>query len=169
MSLCPYVAESGARTHILGTIHELQKLGWDVIPYIVGDQLPESWIRKEIRHSGNAVKRFGIDIVRLGLSFYHMSRVLNKVGPVDWVYERFGVFQALGYPFKRRGIPWILETNAFFLEAAQDRRTLALVPLARKWELKVYELADAIVVVFSVLRDQIVEHGISPGKIIVVP
>ncbi len=172
VSTRPEAAASGPRAHILNAIRALQKLGWEVIPYIVGDQVPESWIRGEVDVAvqKSFLKRFGVDLARLTLSGYHILRVPRKIPPVSWVYERFGTFQALGYPFARKGVPWVVETNGlFFVEAVKDRPVLALPWFARIWELAVYRRADAIVVISEHLKAMLVEHGINEKKILVVP
>ena len=130
------------------------------------------WVEKEgdVALSQSWVRRLVADLLRLGLGGINSFRALRKLGRVDWVYERFGAFQALGYLFQRRGVPWILETNGiFFVEADQDRKSLALKDLERKMELWAYRQVDVVVAVSSELKELLVEHGVSARKVLVVP
>ncbi len=88
---------------------------------------------------------------------------------VDWVYERNATMQTLGPAFQRRGVPWILETNApLFYEAKVIRKTVALSGLARHLELKAYRDCDVLVCITTALKDIIInEANISPDKIVV--
>jgi len=172
VSTRPEAAASGPRSHVLGVMRAFARLGWEVRPFIVGDRVPRSWVAKEadVELGSSYLKRLAADGVRLGLAAVNGVRALWEVGRVDWVYERFGAFQFLGYGFQRRGIPWILETNGlFFVEAYRDRGTLALARLERALELWAYRQADAVVVVTETMRDLLVQHGVERGKIVVVP
>jgi glycosyltransferase involved in cell wall biosynthesis len=172
VSTRPEASASGPRAHVLGVISGFQALGWEVKPFIFGDEVPLPWVEKEgdVELSQSWVRRLVADLLRLGLGGINSFRALRKLGRVDWVYERFGAFQALGYLFQRRGVPWILETNGiFFVEADQDRKSLALKDVERKVELWAYRQADVVVAVSSELKELLVEHGVSARKVLVVP
>ncbi len=90
---------------------------------------------------------------------------------MDWVYERYGAFQAMGWWFQRQGVPWILETNALlYREAAEDRFAVALSGLLKETEQWAYHQCDVLVCVSQTLADLIVRDlGIPSSKIIVLP
>ncbi len=125
VSTRPEAMLSGPRSHVLGVMRALENLGWNVKPFIVGDRVPLQWVAG--KHTGRQlhpgwIRRLAADLLRLVMGIGNGWRARRELGEVDWVYERIGAFQALGWWFRRRGIPWILETNAILhVEAAQDR------------------------------------------------
>lgn len=164
----------GPRSHVLGTISGYKELGWDVAEYIVGDKVPESWVKpgsENVTRSGGTLKTLGVDMVRLAMGGYHSVRAgLELKHRVDWVYERGALLQVMGWMFKRRGIPWILETNSLqWKEAAENRDSLVLESVARRMELWSYAACDVVAPVSEALRDILVENGVDPQKIVVVP
>ncbi len=174
ISTHPDAEISGPRAHILGCIRAQEALGWHISPFIVGDRLPKAMVTKksETSMSGNFLKALALDIARLGLGVKHSRQAWNELqGQVDWVYERFAPFQAMGRIFKRHGLPWILETHApLFYEAKTERKTTVLHGLAQRLELQAYRECDALVCVTDALKDLIVDaSGISADKVVVVP
>jgi glycosyltransferase involved in cell wall biosynthesis len=174
VSTHPQAEASGPRAHVVGVIDAFRRKGWHVEPYIVGDLLPE---RMRVRDASGKLhrswtRRLGADIARLALAARHERLACRTLrGRVDWVYERLGVFQGLGWPLRARGVPWVVETNAaFFKEAVTDRRSIVLTGVARRRELLAYRRADLIVAVTEALKRTIVDaSGVSPEKVIVVP
>ncbi|MGQ9669927.1 MAG: glycosyltransferase [Desulfosoma sp.] len=173
VSTRPEAEAWGPKSHILGFIGAFRQLGWDVRPFIVGDRMPTAWVSagSEQKLSRGLWTRAAADLVRLALAYRHRHMAWKEIGPVDWVYERFGVFQSLGRAFQRRGIPWILETNGpFFYEAKTERRSIVLSAVARHLEIKAYRDCDVLVCITKPLRDIIVrEAGVPPDKIVLVP
>jgi len=158
---------------MLGVMGAFEALGWEVRPFIVGDRVPISWIQgSEKQLESSFLKRLLADGVRLAMGELNARRAWQELGDrVDWVYERFAVFQALGYPFKRRGIPWILETNGpFFYEAKAERKSIVLAELARTREIAAYQACDVLVTATQVLKEIVVEEaGLDPQKVVVMP
>lgn len=174
VSTRPETALSGPRSHVLGVIRAFEALGWEVKPYIVGDRLPFAATSEDPEL--NALTRYArpllADIVRLGLGIFNSRRAWGELkGQVDWVYERLAALQTLGSLFKRRKIPWILETNApLFYEAKMDRESVLLSGLARRIEIQAYRRCDVLVCVSEALKEIVVrESSISPEKVIVMP
>jgi glycosyltransferase involved in cell wall biosynthesis len=164
---------SGPRSHVVGVIGAFRELGWDVRTYIVGDRLPRRVAatshRSLTRHRGWALLA---DTGRLMLRGVTARRAWHELGQhVDWVYERFATFQALGRPFQRHGVPWILETQGpFYEEARLDRKSLVLAGLARELELRAYRQCNVLICVSHALRDRLVrEADLPPHKVLVVP
>ncbi|MGJ3249866.1 MAG: glycosyltransferase family 4 protein [Elainellaceae cyanobacterium] len=174
ISTHPDAEISGPRAHILGCLRAQEALGWEVKSFIVGDRLPKAMVTKksETSMSGNFVKALALDVARLGLGIKHSRQAWRELnGQVDWVYERFAPFQAMGRIFKRHHLPWILETHApLFYEAKTERKTTVLHTLAQRLELQAYRDCDALVCVTGALKDLIVDaSGISSDKVVVVP
>jgi glycosyltransferase involved in cell wall biosynthesis len=174
VSTRPEAGAAGPRSHVLGMMRAFERLGWEVRPFIVGDRVPVAWVRGE--QSANALRRnwarrAAADVLRLGMGWLNGWRAWKEIGPVDLVYERYGAFQALGWWFRRQGIPWILETNALLsLEATKDRGTVVLGQLLREHERWAYHRCDVLVCISQALADQVVqETGISTDKVVVLP
>lgn len=120
----------------------------------------------------NTLRALVADVVRLGMGLINPLHAQLALGDeVDWVYERLSSFQSLGTPFKRRGIPWILETNSLmFQESKTERRTIVLDSVARDKEISAYRRSDVIVCVSDSLKSHVVDSAnIDPDKIIVMP
>jgi glycosyltransferase involved in cell wall biosynthesis len=174
ISTHPEAEISGPRAHILGCIRAQEALGWEVTPYIVGDRLPPAMVTKKSENSmsGNFLKALALDVARLGLGVKHSRQAWKEMrNEVDWVYERFAPFQAMGRLFKRHGLPWVLETHApLFYEAKTERKTTVLHGLAQRLEVQAYRDCDALICVTDALKDLIVEaSSIAPDKVVVVP
>jgi glycosyltransferase involved in cell wall biosynthesis len=163
----------GPRSHILGVMAGFRHLGWSVEPYIVGDRSPGV----VTRDAGKLLRKGGkwallADVARMGLAPVNTRTAWRKLaGRVDWVYERFSVFQALGRPFARAGIPWILETNEMQSEEARvDRNSLVLTSLARRYERQAYLDCGMLVCVSEPLKELVTQRLTVPSdKVVVVP
>jgi glycosyltransferase involved in cell wall biosynthesis len=167
-------AESGGpRSHVRGVIAAFRSLGYEVEPFIVGDQVPPEITRKSGRAiSATVLHALAADVGRLSFRVINRRRAWRRLaGRIDWVYERFSACQALGRVFQRCGLPWVLETQGpFYQEAKAERKSMVLTGIARKLELEAYRQCDALVCVSHTLRDIVCrEADISPSKVIVVP
>jgi hypothetical protein len=154
---------SGARAHVVGVMNAFKHLDWELRTYVVGDRVPKSWRTKGSQQaiSKSAIRRLAADGTRLVMRVHHSRRAYAELkGHVAWVYERFGAFQALGRPFQRAGIPWILETNGpLFLEAKNDRKSMVLSSLAKRLELQAYRQCDVLLCVSHRLKEILVDQA----------
>ncbi len=163
----------GPRSHILGVMSGFRRIGWSVEPYIVGDRSPGV----VTRNAGKLLRKGGqwallADVARIGMSPVNARTAWRElVGRVDWVYERFSVFQSLGRAFAEAGVPWILETNEMQSEEARvDRNSLVLTSLARRHERQAYLDCSMLVCVSEPLKQLVTTRlGIPAEKIAVVP
>ena len=174
ISTDPEAEASGPRSHILGFIRTCQTLGWEVKPFIVGDRVPREWVTRGSDRvvSKGFLRALVTDALRVGLGANNARKAWQELGgQVDWIYERYAAFSALGRPFKRHGIPWILETNApMFYEAKTERKSMVLTGLARQMEVRAYRECDVLVCITEALKELAIEAaGICPDKVIVVP
>ena len=164
---------AGPRAHVLGVIDGFERRGWTVSRYIVGDRMPEVVARdgESMLHRGRAWT-LAADIARLGLRGRHTNGAWSELGRrVDWVYERFALFQSLGSRFARHGVPWILETNALLTEeASRERSGVVLTGLARRLEQQAYQECTALIAISQALADRLVaDMGVPREKIAVIP
>lgn len=166
-------ASSGARAHITGVIKGFEQNGWSVEKYIYGDIIKSRFKVTDIYKSKKRtfLKRVLADVVRIVLCFYHIFKLSNKTKGIDLVYERLGAFQLLGWPFKKRGITWVLETNSIISdEAVSDRKSVEMQKLCRYFERKAYEHADWIVCTTEELKNLVIKNfGIDKSKLMVIP
>lgn len=164
----------GPRAHILGVIEALRSDGHAVEDFILGDRVSASASGEGSRRlvTGGRTRQLTVDVARLGLRVAVRRRARRALtGPFDLVYERYALFQELGRPFQRAGVPWVVETNAVLAhEARLERDALALQRLAASLERRTYAHADLVVCVSGPLRQLLVERaGVAPEKIAVVP
>lgn len=173
VSTRPNALASGARAHVSGVISAYKELGWDVSSYILGDRVPDRAVTSSSQlMRATAVNRLATDAARISMRLINRRRCWRELrGKVDWVYERFASFQALGEPFHRAGIPWILETNgAFYEEARTERKTLLLASAAKRCEIAAYRDCDVLICVSDTLRQIVCDAAqIDSEKIVVVP
>ncbi len=165
----------GARSHILGVIGAYAGLGWTVRSFIYGDKINvenrSGSLLKEVLQS-SFLGRLVADLIRIYLGRRNSKLAMTEIGlDIDYVYERYAIFQALGRRFQAKGIPWVLETQGlFYHEAKFDRRSISLTALAKKLELAAYRDADVVIAVSDVLKNLLIqEAGIDSRKILVVP
>ncbi|MBD8490894.1 glycosyltransferase [Echinicola sp. CAU 1574] len=163
----------GARAHIMGVINGFKDLNWDVSEYIVGDRIMKSGHKTDFQKSlsKSYFKRFLADIIRITYGMYNNQLSFKKHKDIDCVYERLGAFQLMGLKFRKKGVPWILETNSvLYEEAKNDRKSIILADVCRKMEAKAYQSCDYLICVTDELKGMIIDHfDIDPAKILVVP
>lgn len=165
---------SGPRSHILGFIEGLKENKVKIHKWIAGDNLPPylSTKKAESKINKNFLSRILTDFARIILNLYNKEKIYkNFKGKVDFVYERFSLFSNLGEKFKKKGIPWIVETNALqSYESSREMNTSLLYKLAQKTEKNTYEKADLIVCISETLKKILCKKlNISKNKIIVIP
>jgi glycosyltransferase involved in cell wall biosynthesis len=174
VSTRPEAEDGGPRSHVLGTISGFRQGGWDVNSFIVGDRVPRDWVTpgSYARKQGGIVKKALVDSIRLAMRVRN-NRTVQHVIPQnpDFVYERLASMQALGASFQRKGVPWVLETNAvLFKELTLESSTILFYRTARKLELSAYQQCDALVCVSEKLKEMVLsEVNIPESKIIVLP
>jgi glycosyltransferase involved in cell wall biosynthesis len=174
ISTRPDAKTIAARAHILGLIRAFERLGWEVEPFIVGDRVPRRLVTVSPKQS--TMRRFllalAADLILPVLGVTNAQRAWRELGErVDCVYERYYPFNAMGWAFKRRGVPWILETNVpFFYEAQANKTNVMLSGLAGRLEIATYKKCDVLVCVSETLKEIVVRKaGIPSEKIVVIP
>jgi glycosyltransferase involved in cell wall biosynthesis len=163
---------SGPRAHVVGFTGALERRGWEVRRFVVGDTKPALALAPSGRAEtvrGSRSKQLATDALRMASGVQNRRRAWRQLrGQVDLVYERFASFQALGAPFRRHDVPWILETQGpYFHEANHERGSLALTGRAQRIELDAYRSCDLLVCVSAALRELLVDFGVSHDRILV--
>lgn len=129
----------------------------------------QSWLSMLSRHMPEIVFEFA-EIAYNLLAWRRLGQRAS-VQPVDFLYERYAIFACAGALFARRqGIPLLLEVNYTSQSPLVRKRSTLLLPLAKWVDAWLFRQATAIVVVSSVLRDQLMANfRVPPEKILVVP
>ncbi|MCX5800460.1 MAG: glycosyltransferase family 4 protein [Candidatus Eisenbacteria bacterium] len=97
--------------------------------------------------------------------YFRVAAVLKKTRNLDFVYERYCVYQfATSMAARKRGVPLILEVNAS-TDEFKLTDGLGLRPLAALVERVLTRRADAVITVSGFLRDRLVRRGVPPEKI----
>jgi len=167
-----FAENQAARSHILGVIKGLEENNYPVDKVIIGNKLPKIFSKRgseEITRK-NILSRFASDLFRIGLRGLNYWLVRNSLKKdYDFVYERFALMQNLGFYFSKRGMPWVLETNAVLSEESfSDSKTTMLKSFAYKLEEKAYQDCDFLVCVTESLKDLIIStFDVNPDKIYV--
>jgi glycosyltransferase involved in cell wall biosynthesis len=87
-----------------------------------------------------------------------------------FVYERYSPFGAAGaWTCRRHRVPHVLEVNAPLAWEGARHRGQALPEVAAELERAAFDATSRIVAVSDELRDQLVDAGVEPSKIRVVP
>lgn len=103
------------------------------------------------------------------LAYRRLREAYLAFGP-DVLYERYNLFLLAGLHLKRRyGLPLLLEVNSPLMEERRRYGGLALVPLARWAERRVWRGADVVLVVSHELANRVREAGVDPDRIVVTP
>lgn len=108
-----------------------------------------------------------LEIIYNVVALCNLNKQIKQV-KIDFIYERYAFFSFAGSCVaKYNKIPLILEVNE--ISGLKRTRGQVLKGLAGMLERNICLRADAIVVVSSFLKDKIVNIGIAPDKIIVIP
>jgi glycosyltransferase involved in cell wall biosynthesis len=110
------------------------------------------------------------EAAEMAYNAYAAPALAARLARTDYrlLYERYALFSVAGVlTAERRGLPFILEVND---SAVVSRiRPLKLQAAARRIERFVWNRADAIVTITGYFRDLIVEAGVPPERVHVIP
>jgi glycosyltransferase involved in cell wall biosynthesis len=112
------------------------------------------------------------EVLELAYGLFDYGRVARAFGRAvpDMLYERYNLHTlACALLRRRHRVPFLLEVNAPLLRERQQYGGLAWPGLARWTERLIWQSADAILTVTSVLADELVASGLSKEKIWVIP
>jgi glycosyltransferase involved in cell wall biosynthesis len=88
----------------------------------------------------------------------------------DVLYERHALNNSAGMRAARKlGVPYLLEVNSPLTRERSGYETLVLQKWAARCERRVLAAADRLLVVTHVLRDILIEDGLPPERVVVIP
>jgi glycosyltransferase involved in cell wall biosynthesis len=114
--------------------------------------------------------QFLFELLEIGYNIvaYGNLRSALRTTQADLIYERYAFWGFAGvYCSRRCGVPLILEVNE--ISGLKRTRGQVLKRLTGWIEKKIFERADAIVVVSEYLKNEIGQRGIAKHKIAVIP
>lgn len=112
------------------------------------------------------------EIMEISYNFvaHKKAKKLAHTKKISFIYERFAFFSWVGMSLaKRLRVPFFLEVNYTTYTPLIRKRTKLFLPLARHIEKKALHRAEAIFVVSSFLKRQLMKLGISEHKIHLTP
>jgi len=167
------VRSGGSLGHIAGVLNNLDAFGEKPL-LITSDRIVTArpdiethvvWPQPEFRDFG--------ELWSLAYNEHLLPRVREIVGDrqIRFVYQRYSHNNFVGLAFAaERNVPFVLEYNGSEVWMARHwGRRLKHEALAEKIELANLHGADLVVVVSRAMRDELVERGIDPDKILVNP
>lgn len=171
----PTSRSTGPRAHVTGLIAGFRSAGHRVVPFVVGDRLPDrlSAAGDGAAMASRTVRGTLVDVARLAanpaLGLWARSAT-GAEGRVDVLYERQATYQTLG-AYRPRGVPWVVESNGpFWYEASAERGSLSFPGLAKRLETAAYRRADLVVAISQPLKEILVQVcDLDPDRVLVVP
>src|SRR5262249_5040861 len=119
-----------------------------------------------------ALPRALYEVLEAGYQLVELARLMaccRRQRP-DAIYQRANLHMLSDPPAARLfGIPLLLEVNAPLAEERGAEPGLALPGLARRGERRLWRAADHVLPVSQVLARRLVDAGVAPGRITVVP
>jgi len=168
--------------HIRGVVDGLTALGHEVEmvappgvsvtrPERVATTVVEPAPKKRLSPWSTLAKRAPqsvFEAAELGYNAWALPSLEAHLSGVDFIYERYALFLVAGVVAARhRRVPLILEVND---SAVVSRiRPLGWQAAARRVERFVWQRADAVITVTGYFRDLIIEAGVDPGRVLVMP
>ncbi len=160
--------------HISAMVEAFRALGHHVkVVALMGQQTNVTNLRTRVLTS---VKRCmprllyeGVELV-YGLVAYNILSHLMAEWKPDLLYERYALFNLAGVSLaRRRHLPLVVEVNAPLAYERRNYEQLALKRLARRCERFVCSQADLVVAVSTPLKEYLVDQGIPPGRVVILP
>ncbi len=165
------VAEGGMRTHVAGFASGAAALGHRLAFVVSGAPSDDDHILvippSPLFGATKALFELWNNLV-----FTAKSLLLNAVpaNEIDFIYQRYSRFNWTGVLLSAvTGLPLALEYNGSEVWISRQWDPVGLLWLLRRFERLNLRAADLIFVVSEVERRNLIEAGISPGKIIVNP
>lgn len=166
-------SSNGAMAHTIGVVEALKNLCRQVIVYTISkiEYLSQDTPQVVSYPQGRLL---GINEVQeMEYSHYLAEKlypILNAEKP-SFIYQRYGRNNYTGVLLANKlNIPCVMEYNGSELWMADNwGRTIRYRKIAEEIELAVFHAADLIVGNAKALKDELVERGIQPDKIIIVP
>lgn len=167
--------------HILGIVNAWRKFGYDVkifsppgVSFDNGNSTkkPRGLLSNMLRLLSRIVPEIVFEIMEVCYNFFvsnKFSLTLDEK-PCDLIFERYAFFTWVGLrQAKKRSIPFFLEVNFTSHTPLHRRRSRLLGPLQLMVERYLFEGATGLVAVSTYLKNHLIEFGVAPEKIIILP
>lgn len=167
-------ATGAAGRHIREMVKAFKKLNHSVnivsLPGVEMSTVAKTGAQKKSRYFIPQIIFELFEIFYNGIAFFRIQRRLTKQ-KYSLIYERYAIFNVAGLVAARLfGIPIIIEVSFTSKTAVFPKRTRILSPLAYMFDRFIFGNVNGIVVVSSVLKDNLVGNFQVPeGKILVLP
>jgi glycosyltransferase involved in cell wall biosynthesis len=104
------------------------------------------------------------------LALFEAALALARASRVDFVYERYALFNYAGIRLARElGVPHLLEVNAPLAYEQEKMRGLEMKELARDLERHIFSGSDQVLVVSQALQDYVTSCGVASERVRVIP
>jgi glycosyltransferase involved in cell wall biosynthesis len=164
------VKAGGSIGHVAGVVNALHKAGRDVLYASAGSR---TMIDADISSVALlAPEAFGFPPELNQYRFHHMVvRQLKSLAAPGFIYQRMSIANYSGVMLSRHwGVPLVLEYNGSEAWVAQNwGRPLLYHDLAVQAEDACLRHAHAVVTISAVLRDELIDKGVSPDRIVFYP
>lgn len=167
------VKAGGSVGHISGVANAFMDLGYDLKYLSVGGPLQ---IRAEAdHHEMRPPAVFGLpyeaNLIRFNRSFVRQADAVLAGQEIAFLYQRLSIGNFSGVTLSRRyRTPLVVEYNGSEVWVAEKWGTgLRFPKTALAAEQQTLRHAHLVVTISDVLRDELVEHGVEPGRIVTYP
>ncbi|MBN8539922.1 MAG: glycosyltransferase [Deltaproteobacteria bacterium] len=167
------IKAGGSVGHIAGVINGLKRLGHQVI---IASAEPPTMVDEEVHVVRiSPPSAFGIPYELNNFSFQNsFERTLSdepSLRQTGFIYQRLSAFNYLGAAISYKyGIPLVVEYNGSEVWVAKNwGRGLRFQKLAEKGEQALLKHAHLVVTISDVLRNELIERGVEPSRIVSYP
>jgi len=168
----PMLGRRGCSTHVRETCRALQEVGHEIV-VLCSRKGHDEGLDQNLRIIERSPSRFrvlGYDLRNFwhNLPLYREARRIVETEKIDAIYERFSLYSLVGaWLEKRYHLPRIVEVNAFL--SVEHHHKVHFLRLAEMIEAHVVRNAPALVVVSEPLREALMELGVPPARISIMP
>jgi glycosyltransferase involved in cell wall biosynthesis len=167
-------SKDGQAVHIEEMIASLRGLGHEVrvvAPASSGGEemgAEVGWVQRLRQLLPKAIYEF-LELAYSLIAYVRLARAASEFKP-DIIYERYNLYLLAGLLLKwRTGLPLLLEVNAPLAQERAQFGGLGLPFLARWAEGVVWRGADFALPVTRVLARALIDRGVTPARIVVIP
>lgn len=168
------IASGGSIGHIAGVLNNLELVSGKKPVFLTSDDIPT--VNPDIEAHIVGARDDFLDFKEMSSLLYNrtlaaVAKALCYTHSFAYIYQRYSVNNWTGVQISReQGIPFILEYNGSEVWIGKNwGQSLLYENLSARIELLNLRAANVIVVVSNVLKDELIERGIEPQKILVNP
>lgn len=163
--------------HIREIVKSLRKQGHEVkLVSLIGEEQLANPTKKVANSNYGWIKKlmpgFVFELVEIGynLKGYKMLMDAARDFKPEAIYDRYISYNYSAVRAARKlGIPMILELNSPYATQRKIWEKIYFPGLIQKYETRITNDADRVIVVSSALKDHLIKHGTRPEQIVVMP